>query len=182
MGPEADLWDMLTKEVFIPIGIHQAPAVRTREPGGRDGVVWANAGYYPSMDDLAKIALLYQRRGAHQGRQLLHRQLTADLLAARNAIVQQGDASMGPVPPSAVAQTQRLYLMGFRFLRYVGSRSKKLYDIPAMHGSGDNRVTLYPNGIITVQMAKAAELPPGEKAASDDLAATSRAVDRMVPF
>jgi hypothetical protein len=72
--------------------------------------------------------------------------------------------------------------MGFRFIRYVGSRSKKLFNMLAMHGSGDNRVTLYPNGIITVQMAKAAELPPGEKASSDDVDATSRVVDRMVPF
>lgn len=78
----ADLWDMLTQEVLIPIGIHQAASVRTREPGGRDGFIWANAGYYPTLDDLATIELLYQRGGAHQGRQLLHRLLTLDLLAA----------------------------------------------------------------------------------------------------
>lgn len=181
-GPEADLWNMLGQEVFAPIGIQQAPAVRTRESGGRDGVVWANAGYYPSIDDLAKIALLYQRHGENDGRQLLHRQLTTDLLAAKNAIVQTGDASLGSVAPSNADESQRLYLMGMRFIRYVGSRSRKMFEIPAMHGSGDNRVTLYPNGIITVQMAKAAELPPGEKASGDDRDATSRVVDRMVPF
>ena len=80
-GPQADLVEMVKTEVLTPIGIHQAPAVRTREAGGRDGLVWCNAGYYPTLDDLAKIALLYQARGAHGGAQILNRELTADLLA-----------------------------------------------------------------------------------------------------
>ena len=94
-GPDADAWDMLRKEVFEPIGIFQAPAVRTREDADRDGSRWFNAGYYPTLDDLAKIALLYQDGGAHAGRQLLHRGLTADLLAARGALDKHGDASAG---------------------------------------------------------------------------------------
>ena len=49
-------------------GFTRCPTVRTREAGGRDGLVWCNAGYYPTLDDLAKIALLYQSRGAHGGR------------------------------------------------------------------------------------------------------------------
>ena len=36
-----------------------------------------------TLDDLAKIALLYQARGAHGGVQTLNRELTADLLAGR---------------------------------------------------------------------------------------------------
>ena len=82
-GPRADLGEMVQAEVFTPIGIYQAPTVRTREAGGRDGLVWCNAGYYPTLDDLAKIALLYQARGAHGGVQTLNRELTADLLAGR---------------------------------------------------------------------------------------------------
>src|SRR5256885_1894467 len=46
-GPEADAWEMLQSEVFAPIGIAHAPAVRTREAGGKEGIVWFNAGYYP---------------------------------------------------------------------------------------------------------------------------------------
>src|SRR5438876_6672863 len=30
-GPQADLWEMVRTEVFAPIGIHQAPLVKTRE-------------------------------------------------------------------------------------------------------------------------------------------------------
>jgi hypothetical protein len=39
-GSRADLWDMLEREVLVPIGIAQAPAVRTREAKGGRGEVW----------------------------------------------------------------------------------------------------------------------------------------------
>src|SRR5579883_3103618 len=48
----AGRWDMLRSEVLEPIGIAQAAAVRTPEPRGGRGVVWLNAGYYPTRDDL----------------------------------------------------------------------------------------------------------------------------------
>ena len=75
-----------------------------------------------------------------------------------------------------------MYRMGYWFPRYVGSASGKAFLLPSMQGSGDNRVTIYPNGIIALQMAKAAELPPDEQARDDDAAATHRVVDRMSPF
>ena len=184
-GPQADLWQMLTDEVFKPIGIHHAPAVRTLEAGGARGVVWANAGYYPTLDDLAKIALLLQAGGAHQGQQLLHRGLTADLLAARGAFDIRTDRSRsasGAATGTAAASGDEHYHMGYWFPGHVGSASGKAFLLPSMQGSGDNRVTIYPNGIITLQMARAAELPPGEKARDDDPAATHRVVDRMAPF
>lgn len=187
-GPQADLWQMLTDEVFKPIGIHHAPAVRTIEPGGARGPVWANAGWYPTLDDQAKIALLLQAGGAHQGRQLLHRGLTTDLLAARGALFIRGDRAGGlsrtateQVPPDIPAG-DNMYRMGYWFPQHVGSASGKAFLLPSMQGSGDNRVTIYPNGIIALQMAKAAELPPGEQARDDDAAATHRVVDRMSPF
>jgi hypothetical protein len=194
-GPQADLWQMLSDEVFRPIGIHHAPAVRTIESGGTRGVIWANAGWYPTLDDQAKIALLLQSGGAHQGQQLLHRGLTTDLLAARGALHIKGDRSRDlSGQPSGIAgrattasdaessSGDDMYRMGYWFPRHVGSASGKAFRLPSMQGSGDNRVTIYPNGIITLQMAKAAELPPGEQARDDDAAATHRVVDRMAPF
>jgi len=193
-GPQADLWQMLQDEVFKPIGIHHAPAVRTLEPGGARGAVWANAGWYPTLDDQAKIALLLQAGGAHKGQQLLHRGLTTDLLAARGALHIKGDrsrdlsgelwgaAAARPADAADASTGDDMYRMGHWFPRYVGSSSGKAFRLPSMQGSGDNRVTLYPNGIITLQMAKAAELPPGEQARDDDAAATHRVVDRMSPF
>jgi CubicO group peptidase (beta-lactamase class C family) len=78
-GPGAELGEMVQTEVLTPIGIHEAPVVRTREAAGRDGLVWCNAGYYPTLDDLAKIAMLYESRGAHGGVKILNRDMTIDM-------------------------------------------------------------------------------------------------------
>ena len=182
-GPQADLGDMVQSEVFTPIGIHQAPTVRTRESGGRDGMVWCNAGYYPTLDDLAKIALLYEARGAHGGVQILNRELTTELMAARDAIVKNADASLGPVPgPLPESTEDGLYEMGFHFLRYVNANGAVLY-LPSMHGSGDNEVILYPNHTVSIVMAKASvEVLGPEKTRSDEGPVTIRAVERLAPF
>jgi CubicO group peptidase (beta-lactamase class C family) len=182
-GPQADLGAMVQDEIFTPIGIHQAPTVRTREAGGRDGLVWCNAGYYPTLDDLAKIALLYQSQGAHGGVQILNRELTADLLAARDAIVKNADASLGVVAaPLAESREEGLYKMGFHFLRYVNGSGAVEY-LPSMHGSGDNEVILYPNRMVSIVMAKASvEVLGPEKTRSDEGPVTIRAVERLAPF
>ncbi|HMK87728.1 MAG TPA: serine hydrolase [Steroidobacteraceae bacterium] len=182
-GPRADLGEMVQNEVLTPIGVHQAPAVRTRESGGRDGLIWCNAGYYPTLDDLAKIAMLYQARGAHGGVQILNRELTEDLLVARDAIVKNADASMGPVAsPLPTSTEDGEYRMGFHFLRYVNSAGKIEY-LPSMHGSGDNEVILYPNRRVSIVMAKASiEILGSEKTRSDEGPVTIRDVERLEAF
>ena len=180
-GPDADAWDMLRKEVFAPIGIRHAPTVRTREPDGKDGPAWFSAGYYPSLDDLAKIALLYQHLGEHNGQQLLHRQLTADLLAARGAIDTTADGSPGHTSSDDRADRE-LYLMGFHYTPYVGSLSHKRFYLPTMSGSGENEVILFPDGSVSIRMASAAELPPGETAMDSSSPTTPQVVDRISPF
>ena len=182
-GPQADLGEMVQTEIFTPIGIHQAPVVKTREAGGRDGLVWCNAGYYPTLDDLAKIAMLYEARGAHGGAQILNRELTTELLAGRDAIVKNADASVGPVSaPLAGSSEDGLYKMGFHFLRYVNAGGTVEY-LPSMHGSGDNEVIMYPNQMISIVMAKASvEILGAEKTRSDEGPVTIRAVERLAPF
>ena len=179
-GPRADAWDMLQSEVFEPIGIAHAPTVRTREPRGRRGLPWLNAGYYPTLDDLAKIALLYQSRGAHRGEQILHRGLTEELLAARGAMVKEGDLSLGG-EGGATGAAGELYKMGFHFRSYTGPAGKQYY-LPTMWGAGESEVILYPNGMISIVIAKALELPPGETGKSDAGPETARAVERLKPF
>jgi CubicO group peptidase (beta-lactamase class C family) len=181
-GPKADYWEMVQAEVFAPIGIHHAPAVHTRESGGRDGLMWANAGYYPSLDDLAKIALLYQSSGAHGSEQILNRELTADLLTARDALVKHGDSSLGTSSTPEDQSEEALYKMGLHFIRYVGKNGKRHY-LPSMHGSGENEVIIYPNHMISLVMAKAAqERLNGENPKSDEGPATIRAVERLAPL
>jgi CubicO group peptidase (beta-lactamase class C family) len=181
-GPSADIWKMLIEEVFRPIGIVHAPAVRTREAPDRDGLVWFNAGFYPTLDDLAKIALLYQQRGAYQGRQLLHRELTTDLLAARDAIRKDGDSSLTRTAPENAPDRTEFYKMGFHFVPYVGSKSHRRHDLPTMSGFGENEVTIYPNRMISIVMGNAAKFSPGDQVKSEEGPKTIRAVDRLSPF
>jgi CubicO group peptidase (beta-lactamase class C family) len=181
-GPQADLWNMVQTEVLEPIGIHHAPAVRTQERGSREGVVWCNAGYYPTLEDLARIALLYQALGEHAGVQILNRQLTAGLLAGRNALVKRGDGSLGADYQPAQETEEARYLMGFHFIRYTGANGK-IYYLPSMHGSGENELIIYPNRMISLVMAKAAqERLNGENPKSNEGPVTIRAVERLAPF
>jgi CubicO group peptidase (beta-lactamase class C family) len=181
-GPQAELLQMVRDEVLQPIGIHHVPAVRTREAGGRDGLLWCNAGYYPTLDDLAKIALLYQSNGEHGGVQLLNRQLAEGLMQARNAVIKRGDASLGPLYPPLDETDEARYLMGFHVIRYLGAH-QKVYYLPSMHGSGENEVIIYPNHMISMVMAKAAqERVDGEKVKSDEGPVTIRAVERLAQF
>ncbi|HET9107479.1 MAG TPA: hypothetical protein VFN79_09845 [Steroidobacteraceae bacterium] len=181
-GRRADLWDVLSSEVLEPIGIAQAPAVRTAQAGGRRGVVWLNAGYYPTLDDLGKIALLYQNLGAAGSRQILHRGLTEALLSAREALAQSGDASLGPGPAAGSESGGALYKMGFHFTPYVGATSGRPHALPTMWGAGESEVILYPGSLVSIRIAKAACLPDGESAFSEAGPQTIRAVDRLSPL
>jgi CubicO group peptidase (beta-lactamase class C family) len=182
-GPKADIWEMLQTEVFTPIGIHHAPIVRTREPGGKDGYAWFQAGYYPTLDDLAKIATFFRDKGMHDGKQILHRQLTEDLLSAKDAIRKKTDMSIDRSPvPDDNSTDEGLYKMGFHFNPYVGSKSGKRFFLPTMSGSGANEVILFPNGLISIRAGKASELPKGEQANSGSGPMTAQAVDRLIGF
>jgi hypothetical protein len=177
-GPQADAWDMLCEEVFTPIGISAAPATRTREPGGQRGLTWFNAGYFPTLDELAKVSLLYQNRGEWDGRQILHRDLTAELLAGSGALSKSGGA---PIPsagvpdslPEPVAGGLRThYRMGFHFTPYYNRDSRKVDYLPTMWGSGESEVILYPNGQVSIRIGKAAgrPAPAAPQAGSDAFA------------
>jgi hypothetical protein len=176
---------MLQEEVLTPIGVHHAPAVHTREVQNQDGLVWFNAGYYPSLDDIAKIALLYQQHGAHGGRQLLHRQLTDDLLAARGARLKSGDAARitGRADHADGDRgDQELYRLGFHFTPWVSPTTGMRHYLPTMSGSGENEAILFPNGLVSIRTAKASQLPAGTQALDDSGPSTIRAVARLAPF
>ena len=181
-GPGADAWDMLLEEVFSPIGIAHAPAIRTREPGDNRGVPWFNAGYYPSLDDLAKIALLYQNEGRWGGQQILHPTLTRELLTSQGALLKTGNTPLAGRTGGEDVGDVSLYKMGFHFTPYVGRVSGRRYYLPTMWGSGESEVILYPNQLVSICVAKAAQLPAGEAARDGDPHATVRAVERLVPF
>jgi hypothetical protein len=138
-GQLASLAEMLHDEVYRPIGIHHVPTNTTLEPGadspydqGRPMLAY---GYYPTFDDLAKIAALYQHHGACDGQQILERSLVDDLLASPNP-------STHALPVSD--EGSHWYLTGWQLQRIESAAGGTAY-VPQMKGWGGNTVTVLPD-------------------------------------
>lgn len=137
-GPDASLWAMLTDEVFAPIGIRHAPMLRTVEAGGAFGLPVLYSGYYPTLDEIARIARLLQSEGVHDGTPLLHPELTATALYRR--------AETGLEAPFFVNDVEHSrYQMSFWSFA-VEEDSGCIARVPMMVGFGGNLVAVLPNG------------------------------------
>jgi CubicO group peptidase (beta-lactamase class C family) len=185
-GAHADIWEMLCQEVFAPIGIFAAPTTRTREPLGELGLAWFNAGYFPTLDDLAKITLLYQQSGAWNGKQILHRSLTASLLAAEGAISKRDGSVVSGQERGGQGEdlpmTPTHYRMGFHFTPHYSPISGRLRYLPTMWGSGESEVILYPNGIVSIRIGKAASLGDEVFPQNEISWGTIETVQRLAPW
>jgi CubicO group peptidase (beta-lactamase class C family) len=145
-GADADIWDMVLEEVYRPIGIYHTPIMRTIEPDGSRGLPQFWVGLYPTVDDVAKVAILLRDGGQHQGQQLLHAGKLAEALRQTDVV---------GLPTGEINEYgEGAYLMSFWSMPYR-SVAGDLYQIPYMSGFGGNRVILNPNGIITFQFADA---------------------------
>ncbi|HEY45368.1 MAG TPA: beta-lactamase family protein [Anaerolineae bacterium] len=145
-GADADIWDMVLEEVYRPIGIYHAPIMRTIEPDGSRGIPQFWVGLYPTVDDVAKVAILLRNGGQHQGQQLLHAGKLAEALRQTEVV--------GLPTGEFNDYGEGAYHMSFWSMPYR-SAAGDLYQIPYMSGFGGNRVILNPNGLITFQFADA---------------------------
>jgi hypothetical protein len=145
-GRNADIWTMLRNEVYRPIGIYQAPTNMTIEPDAVGphavGHPMMAYGYYPTLDDLAKVAALYQRHGEWSGRQILNRSLVNRLLPR-------------PTPaPQALAGSvdgSHWYLTDWHIVRIKSADGCTRY-LPQMEGWGGNTVTVLPGEVTLLRM------------------------------
>ncbi len=166
-GEAADLWKMLEEEVYQPIGVPHAPTNRLVEADGSLTLPQMSQGYYPTVDDLAKIARLLQNGGAHEGEQLLHPELTA-------AVMYRTDVrgiTFGP----PVETGQPSYYLATWHQNYVGEGGC-VVDLTRMSGWGGHRVVLFPNDIVAIRISK---VTGREGSPVDGLAAVA---DRLDPF
>ena len=147
-GPSADLWSMLEREVFEPIGIHEAPTNRTIEPDGSPGQPLMAYGYYPTIGDMVQIARLYQNGGQHAGRQILYAPRVREMLA--------GPAPRGLPTGEKLPSGETTYINAFWVTPYGGAPECRLY-YPRMIGWGGNIVALLPGGLTGIRLAKSDE-------------------------
>jgi hypothetical protein len=169
-GPQADLWSMLEREVYGPIGIHYAPTNRTIEPGHDPGHPLMAFGYYPTISDMVKIARLYQNLGRNAGVQILYRPAIEQLSA--------GEAARGLPTGTRTRFGETLYFEALWEARYHSIRGCDLY-VPTMQGWGSNLVVMMPKGLTAIRLAKTTA--EGEPSA-DDPTSMLTVAERLVPF
>jgi CubicO group peptidase (beta-lactamase class C family) len=145
-GLEADIWEMVQAEVFRPIGIWHAPIMRTIESDGSKGLPIFGYGLYPNADDVAKLSVLLQNGGRHQGQQLLHSGRLAEALFRTPVIgLPTGEKDeCGEV-------TYHLAFNGIPYRFQDGS----IRRIPVSTGFGGNHWVLLPNGVTTFRFCDA---------------------------
>ena len=143
-GPDADLWQMLSDEVFRPIGIPALPKLHSIEASGETGLPMMATGIFVTLDDVAKIERLIRNQGRHGGAQLLHAGILRDSL-------DQGYETSYPTGWRN-DQGEVTYFRSFWFTPQT-SKAGCLAPIPGMSGSGGNYVLLMPNGVTAVRFA-----------------------------
>ena len=169
-GDAADLWSMLEKEVFEPIGIHYAPTNRTLEPGGGRGQPLMAGGFYPTIGDMVRIARLYHAGGRHGAKQILYAPRVAALLPGR----EPRGLPTGETPASGAVT----YINAFWVTPYRAAAGCRLY-YPRMLGWGGNIIALLPHGVTGIRVAKTDEASGN---AESDTAGMARVAELLVKF
>jgi CubicO group peptidase (beta-lactamase class C family) len=144
-GATASVWTMLLREVFEPIGIHDAPINETLEPAGRERQPLMAFGYYPTVSDMVRIGRLYQNLGAFQGQQLLYAPKIKDIFARTTApaLLTGGHTPFGEI----------FYFNTFWKVPYSTPHGCKLY-YPQMEGWGGTVIALLPGKLTGIRIAK----------------------------
>jgi CubicO group peptidase (beta-lactamase class C family) len=143
-GANTHLWDMVVDEVFRPIGVFHAPMLHTLEADGSRGIPLLSAGLYPTIDDIAKLTMLFQNGGRHEGRQLLS--------AARVTEALYRAAATGLPTGRKNRFGDERYHLSFWSVPYR-TQTGCFFQIPYMSGLGGNLVVLLPNGISAFRFA-----------------------------
>ena len=144
-GPAASVWGMLSKEVFEPIGIHDAPINKTLESSGHEGQPLMAFGFYPTIGDIVRIARLYQNAGAFQGHQLLYAPQIREIFSRSTA----PGLPTGQFSPSG----ESYYFNSFWKEPYSSVHGCKGY-YPQMEGWGGTVFALFPGKITGIRVAK----------------------------
>lgn len=168
-GPEANLWDEVTKHVLRPIGIAHAPMMHTREADGQRGIPIMGYGYLPTVGELAKIAQLFHNRGAHEGRQLIDADAVGEIL-------DHPQSASYPIPWDNESGRYR-YGRSFWFMPFE-AQDECFHLVPQMLGYGGNVVQLLPNGMTAIRLSDG----PDEADGNSDGEPMARIAHRLRPF
>ena len=168
-GPNADLWDLLTREVFQPIGIARMPVLRTREPNHAPGMPKLEGGMLPNLDEVAKIIKLLRNAGRHQGKQIL---------SAKKLDEAIGNSRPPGLPTGWQIEDGETYYHMSLWLHPFKAKNGCRLHIPAMSGGGGTYVIIMPNGITAFRFADGRYNDPG----TWDSSGLRKVADYIRPF
>jgi hypothetical protein len=169
-GPTSNVWSMLQREVFAPIGIHQAPTNRTIETDGSDGHPLMAYGYYPTISDMVLIARLYQNEGKHGDQQILYAPRIRELLA--------GPSPRGFPTGEKLPEGETTYFNAFWVTSYVAPHDCRVF-YPRMIGWGGNIVALMPGGLTGIRLAKSGETADHSEVDTSGMAQVANSLSRF---
>lgn len=78
-GNKVNYWTLVHDQVLVPIGADQFTVLHTQENDTTQAIPRLAYGALPTLDEAAKIALLFANRGNHEGVQLLHQRRTMEI-------------------------------------------------------------------------------------------------------
>jgi hypothetical protein len=138
----ATIWDLVSEEVYRPIGIQYAPINRTIEADPNDDQPLMAYGFYPTISDLVKIAKLYQNGGKFGDMQILSAEMAADIMPADRPVgLHTGDP-------------QRPFYRKAFWRGHMDSRNGCSFYYPAMVGWGANYVPIFSKDVFAIRIAK----------------------------
>jgi CubicO group peptidase (beta-lactamase class C family) len=83
-GTGSSYWNLLRENVLVPIGAEDFTLLHTVESDGSEGIPLLAYGAWPTLDNVAKIALLFSKEGMYRGQQILNREKCREALGRTN--------------------------------------------------------------------------------------------------
>jgi hypothetical protein len=141
-GPKADIWRMVSNEVYRPIGIYYTPMCRTLEKATLAlGHAIMLEGYFPTLGDEARVAQLLEQHGRWEGKQLLYQPMVDEILP-------------GTTPHGLPADKPDQYYLHNFWLNPFTPTGGSLTYFGTFVGWGGNLTVLMPKGMTGIRMAK----------------------------
>lgn len=76
---ETNYWDLVHENVLVPIGAEHFSLLRTIEDDESKAIPILALGALPTIDEAAKIALLFANKGSYKGQQILNRERVKEI-------------------------------------------------------------------------------------------------------
>lgn len=135
-GKGINYWDLVHQNVLVPIGAEYFTLRHTVESDVSKGIPILAYGALPTLDEAAKIALLFSNEGGYRGQQLLHKEKTRE--------------AFGRTQWAGYSTDDDIRGMRYRhsfWSAIIGTPQCKV-DVTYMLGYGENYVLFLPSDVI----------------------------------